>query len=115
VALVGSWARGAGSDESDVDFVVLSTAPAALLSTNDWISGFYPGAELVSTRDFGAIQERRLRLTDGLVVEVGLGAVTWAQTQPLDPGTERVARDGLIALYDPDAVLQTLLATISSQ
>jgi predicted nucleotidyltransferase len=112
VALVGSWARGAGRDDSDVDIVVLSNEPAVLLGATEWISGFYPGADLIRTNDFGAIQERRLRLPDDLVVELGIGAIDWARAAPPDPGTRRVARDGLVPLHDPDAILQALLAAL---
>lgn len=57
--------------------------------------------DIMRAADFGAIQERRLRLPNGLVIGVGIGEPSWADTDPLDVGTERVVRDGLIALDDP--------------
>lgn len=80
VALVGSWSRGEPRMDSDVDLVVLTAAPARLLSRSDW-TGVFGAVEAVGRRrDFGAIQERRLRLPTGLEIEVGIGSVTWAAT-----------------------------------
>jgi hypothetical protein len=71
--------------------------------------------DVVRTADFGAIQERRLRLTNGLVIEVGIAKPSWADANPLDAGTERVVRDGLVRLYDPDGLLATLLDAIAKR
>src|SRR5205807_7957968 len=73
IALVGSWARSQGRPDSDVDLVVLTSEPAALLDEGavSWFSVFGEGAELVRSEDFGPLQERRLRRRDGLEVEVG--------------------------------------------
>lgn len=112
VALVGSWARGAGRPDSDVDLVVLCAEPSELLGSNDWITVFDRSAFLIRANDFGAIQERRLEVPTGLVIEVGIGQTSWAGTTPVDPGTERVIRDGLVSLYDPHALLKALLAAV---
>jgi hypothetical protein len=34
---------------------------------------------------------------------------SWASTSPVDPGSARVAADGLVALYDPDRLLGELV------
>jgi predicted nucleotidyltransferase len=115
VGLAGSWARSEGRPESDIDIVVLLTDPAAALDTTAWFSLFGENVELVRSSDFGAIQERRLRLNDGLVVEVGVGAREWASICPLDPGTARVVRDGFMSLYDPRRVLDALQSAVASQ
>ncbi len=111
LALVGSYARGDAREDSDVDLVVLTIAPGELLDDDGWL-GVFGQAELVDERDFGAIGERRLRLASGLEVEVGVGAPAWASIEPLDEGTEQVASDGLIPLYDPDGILGRLLDAI---
>jgi predicted nucleotidyltransferase len=105
IALVGSWARSAGRDSSDVDLVVLTTSPEEMLNDTSWFSVFGEGVQLVRSEDFGWLQERRLRRPDGLEVEVCVGAPRWAQTDPLDPGSVSVAGDGLRILFDPYGLL----------
>jgi hypothetical protein len=61
----------------------------------------------------GAIKERRLRQSDGLVVKLGIGTPSWAERTPVDAGTRRVASDGLVPLYDPDGLLTALAAAVS--
>ncbi len=114
VALVGSYARGDAREGSDVDLVVLTIAPGEFLGSDGW-SGLFGPAELVERRDFGAVQERRLRLESGLEVEMGIATPAWAAIDPLDEGTEQVAADGLIPLYDPDGLLARLLAAIEGE
>jgi predicted nucleotidyltransferase len=114
IGLAGSWARGKGGPDSDVDLIVLTRAPAELLDDDRWIALFDTRASLVSTRDFGAIQERRLRLADGLEVEVGVGRSEWASTGPVDEGTARVASDGIVPIFDPDGLLAGLLAEVAA-
>lgn len=107
VALVGSWARSAGRQDSDVDLIVLSSEPDALLAgdATAWGSVFGEGVELIRCADFGLLQERRLRRADGLEVEVGVGGPEWARTDPPDAGSARVVRDGMRILFDPLALL----------
>jgi predicted nucleotidyltransferase len=115
VALVGSWARGAGCVESDLDIVVLSEKPERWLDSHDWIEKVATDAALTSAQDFGALQERRLRLPTGLEIEIGIGRPTWGSTTPMDRGTRRVASDALHALWDPSGLLRTLLAALADE
>ena len=110
LALVGSWARGAAREGSDVDLVVLSDDPATYTRGDDWIASLAPSATLVRSGDWGAIREQRLRLASGLELEVGVGRPSWACVCPLDAGTRRVVRDGLRVLYDPRGLLSALVA-----
>lgn len=109
VALVGSHARGVARPDSDVDVVLLSTEPATYIDGCDWIERF-PGATLLATRRWGALTERRLVLANETEVDLGVACPSWASTRPLDPGTARVAKDGLIALHDPDGLLAEVMA-----
>jgi predicted nucleotidyltransferase len=113
VALVGSWARSAARRDSDLDLVVLCEGSSDMLGRTDWYNAFGIG-EVVSQRDFGSIQERRLRLASGFEIEVGIGPTSWADV-PVDPGTAQVALDGLKVLYDPDGHLACLLDALSDQ
>ena len=108
-ATVGSWARGAAREDSDVDLILL-TEDVTTFEGDGWIAEFAPAAELARTAEWGAIAERRLRLPSGLEIEVGIGHSSWARTAPIDPGTRAVVRDGLWPLFDPHGLLAKLTA-----
>ena len=112
MALVGSWARGTATPDSDVDLVLLTERPEALLLDDGWHRDFGPDAALVRAADFGAVQERRLRLASGLEVELCVGHASWAQTDPVDPGTRRVVADGIRVLWDPYGRLAALVEAV---
>ncbi len=105
LALVGSYAYGRPRMASDVDLILLTTHPNLRTSGIDWISGLDPGARLTRTQSWGPVSERRVRLTSGLYVELGVTGPEWAAV-PLDSGTARVLSDGCSVLYDPVAVLR---------
>ena len=109
LALVGSWARGAPEMESDVDLVLLTEVPSVYIEREDWFNEFGRG-QLMRTLTWGAITERRFRLTGGLEVEFGVGTPAWAAVDALDDGTRKVVSDGMRVLYDPDLLLTRLAA-----
>lgn len=113
VALVGSHARGMARRDSDVDVVMLSTEPDTYVDGCEWIERL-GGATVLATRRWGALTERRLLLASGTEVDFGIANPSWASIQPLDPGTARVAREGLVALYDPDGLLAHLVGAATS-
>jgi predicted nucleotidyltransferase len=113
IALVGSCARGTAGAESDIDLVVLTFEPERLCRRRDWFTRFGP-VDLVGQRQFGAVTERRLRRDDGVEIEVGLTAASWADTDPLDGGTARVVREGFIIVFDPDGLLARLEAAVTA-
>jgi predicted nucleotidyltransferase len=113
IGLVGSYARGTARPDSDVDVVLLTEYASEVLARTDWFGVFDPGALLVRSGDFGAIQERRLRLPDSTVVEVGVGHPDWADTAPVDDGTRRVVSDGLVVLHDPQGLLTELMHAVA--
>lgn len=110
VALVGSWARGAPGMASDVDLILLTAHPEWYTAADDWIEEVVgEAASVVRTQRWGPeLVERRLRLESGLEVEFGFASPTWASTDPVDPGTARVVRDGYEVLFDADDRLQRL-------
>jgi hypothetical protein len=112
VALVGSHARGVARPDSDVDIVVLSTNPDLYVHGCDWITAL-PGASLLATRQWGMLTERRLLLDGGTEVDFGVTGPSWASTRPVDVGTARVARQGLVVLHDPDGLLAQIVAAVS--
>ncbi|AIA08561.1 nucleotidyltransferase domain-containing protein [Streptomyces noursei] len=108
--LVGSCARNAPRPDSDIDVVLLTTDEPRYLHDTAWAKELGLG-ELIRAQSWGAITERRYSTASGLEVEVGVGAPTWAKTDPVDPGTHRVVTDGARLLHDPAGILSNLLAS----
>ncbi|WP_431983057.1 nucleotidyltransferase domain-containing protein [Streptomyces qinglanensis] len=106
--LVGSCARGAAEPDSDIDFVLLTTDESRYLLNDGWPAELGRG-ELIRTRSWGPITERRYSTASGLKVEMNISSPNWAKTDPVDPGTHRVITDGVRVLYDPAGVCADLL------
>jgi hypothetical protein len=113
IALVGSCALGTAGPASDVDLVILADDPAPLCRRSDWFSRFGP-VVLCGQRQFGEVTERRLRRDDGLEIEIGLAALSWAATEPVDGGTARVVREGFTIVFDLDGLLARLEAAVTA-
>lgn len=111
VAVVGSWARGAATMASDLDIVLLTTDPAVYLAPTGWW-GFLGPAELVTSKRWGALGERRVALPSGLEIEFGIVEPSWALADPPDPGTLRVLSDGLDIIFDRDGLLRRLIESV---
>ena len=112
-AVVGSWARGAARMDSDIDIVVLTNEKARYLDDDHWVAmALVEPAEIVRRQDWGPLSERRVRLSSGLEVEFGFGPPSWAATDPVDPGTASVVRDGCEPLEDSGAVFERLIAAL---
>lgn len=107
VLVVGSWARGTARMDSDVDVVVLTG------NVHYSVAGVWTGllgGEMVRSAEWGALREIRVRRPSGLVVEIGVTPVSWADTDPVDAGTHRVIDDGHRVVHDPAGVLARLSA-----
>jgi hypothetical protein len=111
LALVGSYAYDRPRMASDVDLVLLTSAPDRHVRGLHWIAGFDLRARLIRDQQWGPLRERRVRLRSGLQVELGIVTPTWARL-PLDPGTAKVLRDGCRILHDPQGLLREALATV---
>ncbi|MEH0845233.1 nucleotidyltransferase domain-containing protein [Micromonospora sp. CPCC 205711] len=107
VLVVGSWARGAARMDSDVDILVLTDNPHHT-KVDVW-TGLLSGG-VVRLGDWGPLREVRVRRPSGLEVELGVVPVSWADTDPVDPGTRRVVTDGHRIVHDPAGVLASLSA-----
>jgi uncharacterized protein len=108
VLLVGSWARGGARAHSDVDLVLLTTEPGRYADDEAWVRELALG-EVIRNRAWGPVTEWRHRTASGLEVEVGIGPVGWARTDPVDDGTRRVVTDGVRLLHDPLGLLGALV------
>jgi predicted nucleotidyltransferase len=106
VALVGSHARGAADRDSDVDLVVLTTAPLDYTADVTWADQFGRVANH-EVEQWGRVTSVRVWYESSLEVEFGFASPDWAAT-PLDEGTRRVVAGGIRVLLDRDAVLAGL-------
>ncbi|MFE7646031.1 nucleotidyltransferase domain-containing protein [Streptomyces phaeoluteigriseus] len=108
VLLVGSWARGAARADSDVDLVVLTTEPGRYAHDGVLARELALG-EVIRNRAWGPVTEWRHITASGLEIEVGIGPVDWARTDPVDGGTRRVVTGGARPLHDPRGLLGALI------
>ncbi|MGO9763942.1 MAG: aminoglycoside 6-adenylyltransferase [Solirubrobacteraceae bacterium] len=113
VALVGSWARNAGRMDSDVDVVVLTDDLAQYTQSDAWLTAF-DVSTVVRRQQWGVVSEVRPQLASGLEVEFGFAPPSWASTEPLDPGTRKVVRDGMRVVMDPAGVLTKLQPVVGA-
>ena len=98
LALVGSYARGEASPESDVDLILLARQPEEYLKNRDWVSEL--GEPTHTTREkWGKVTSLRVLYSDRLEVEYGVSNLEWG-SDPNDEGDARVISDGLIVLFE---------------
>lgn len=71
VTLVGSYARGAPRDDSDIDLVILTEEPQKYLADFEWIENF-GAVETQSSEDYGKLISVRVFYQDGVEVEYGI-------------------------------------------
>lgn len=112
VALVGSYARGESTPDSDIDLVIIASDTAAYLSDTTWVDEL-GRARSVALEDWGALTSVRVQYQQGLEVEFGVAAATWCAL-PVDAGTREVVRDGCVALVDPHGRIAALVEACSS-
>lgn len=103
VGLVGSYARGAATEESDVDLIILTTKQERYFLDQTWASLFGETGRS-QVEEWGKLRSLRIHYKSGLEVEYGFSTPEWAGS-PLDEGTLRVVSDGIKILYDPNGLL----------
>jgi predicted nucleotidyltransferase len=113
VALVGSWARWQARMDSDIDFVLLTPSQDRFVLEHGWVAeSLSRPAHIIRTKRWGPLTECRVRLPSGLEVEFGFAPPLWASTDPVDPGTAQVVRDGCIPLVDPGGLFARLIEAV---
>lgn len=120
-ALVGSQVRGVARPSSDIDLVLLVTAPEAFRTDTAWLHEI--SWKLIGARparwvdeDYGALWSRRLWLEPaGEEIEFGFASPSWAEASPIDAGTRRVIANGCRSLHDPQGLLMRLCISAGAQ
>lgn len=103
VALVGSYAREAATESSDVDLVIIAEKPQEYITNTEWIRVFGK-AIAQKVEDYGKLTSLRVWYESGLEIEYGFTTRDWAKT-PLDKGTKQVIDDGMRVLFEKEALL----------
>lgn len=117
VALVGSYAREEARPDSDVDLVIITTAPDRFRQQTQWLQQIdwerIP-ARVLQWRDadYGAAWSRHIRLSTGPEVELSFGPPEWAASDPIDEGTRQVVMGSCWILFDPAGLLNRLMRAL---
>ena len=106
VALIGSYARDAATEASDVDLIIIAAHPASYLADAAWAGRFGCIARTRIER-CGKVTALKVRYDDALEVEYGFTDEGWA-AKPIDEGTRRVIDDGLRVLFERLPLLSRL-------
>ena len=106
IALLGSYARGTATENSDVDLMILTSERVRYLENQDWLSLF---GEIERSRNetWGAVKTIRATYKTGPEIKYNFAAPSWAAI-PVDAGTWRVVNDGMKILFDPKGMLGAL-------
>jgi predicted nucleotidyltransferase len=103
LALIGSYARDAATETSDVDLVLISSNPERYLQDSDWVQQFGI-VEKQQVEDYGLLISIRVWYADGREVEYGITDERWAAI-PLDEGSRRIISDGMRVLFEQNHIL----------
>ena len=103
LALVGSYARNAARETSDIDLVLIALKRDRYLHNLDWIKRF-GNVEKYQIEDYGLLTSVRVWYDDGREIEYGLTDENWA-AEPLEDGTRRVIEDGMRILFERGNIL----------
>ena len=106
LALVGSRARDAATEQSDVDLIILTSERDEYFQSADWLSQFGE-VQRCERETWGAVETIRATYANGLEVEYNFASPSWTDI-PLDPGTRRVVSKGFRILFDPKGKLEAL-------
>jgi predicted nucleotidyltransferase len=103
LALVGSHARNAATETSDVDLVLITAEPNRYLHDSNWVQRF-GAVEKQQVEDYGLLTSIRVWYIDGPEIECGITDEKWAAV-PLDAGTQQVIAGGMRILFERGTIL----------
>jgi predicted nucleotidyltransferase len=111
-ALVGSYAREAATERSDVDLLILTTEVEKYFQSPQWMSIFGEVDEY-DVENWGKVEALRVFYKNAVEVEYNFSTPDWADI-PVDEGTRRVVIGGLKILFDPQDILKRLQETVAA-
>ena len=123
LALVGSYARGEATTDSDIDLMVITHFPEFFRQNHDWmhqINWESINYKILTFNDaqYGAVWSRHIYLTNlsnqfnNIKLEISFGLPAWASINPIDSGTFNVVSRGCKILYDSQGILTNLMSKI---
>lgn len=105
IGLVGSYARNAATDDSDIDLMIICKNPEKYISDEIWIHKFGEVKE-IKNEIWSQLKTKRVFYENGLEIEFNFDTASWANHE--DPGTKRVITDGIKILVDKEKILENL-------
>ena len=111
VALVGSYARGTATENSDIDLIILASSSRPYLENHGWLS-LFGDVDHSTNEQWGAVETVRATYQTGVEIECNFAQPSWAEV-PLDAGTRRVVNDGFEILFDPQHRFDGLQKTLA--
>lgn len=113
VALVGSHARNAAKEYSDIDLMIIVNDPQLYLQDISWISQFGKVKEDgIKDEDWGLVKTKRVFYKNEIEAEFNFVTEEWSRVNPVDTGTKKVMTDGNIVLVDKKGLLEKLNKSI---
>lgn len=109
-ALVGSHARGAATEESDVDVMILTTDVEKYFLSEQWAL-LFGQVQKTDVEHWGKVRTLRSFYRDGREIEFNFSVPEWAGV-PVDSGTYRVVSDGMQILFDPQDIFGSVQRTV---
>lgn len=103
LGLVGSYARGEQKENSDIDLVLICRSKAKYLDDLKWIY-IFGNVKKYQREYYGRVTSIRVWYDNDHEIEFGFTEENWAET-PMDQGTQKVVKDGIDILYDPEGLL----------
>ncbi len=103
LALVGSYARNAANETSDVDLVLIAVDPNLYLKDITWVQQFGM-VETQQIEDYGLLTSIRVWYADGHEIEYGITDERWSAV-PLDEGSRQVIAAGMHVLFERGNIL----------
>lgn len=111
--LVGSYARDAAKETSDIDLVIITKNPSFYLDDNSWMEQLGEiKRDGIKDEDWGLVKTKRVFYENGIEAEFNIATEEWAKTNPVDKGTKKVMTDGNKILVDKEGMLKKLINAI---
>jgi uncharacterized protein len=116
VALVGSWGRGAGRCDSDIDLILLVAEPQMFRHDECWLDEIDWSDKSVAgwcDAEYGLAWSRHVELKPHCEIEFTFCEPSWASTDPIDAGTVNIVSGGCRILVDKAKLFGNLLTAAS--